>query len=63
MASPAGASSRPTLTIDDPAISDEASLPTIQYQRHGTDDGGAAFRETDIAAEYDKRNVSRARLL
>src|SRR5882672_4330628 len=44
-----------TLTLDDPAVSDEASLPTIQYQRHGTDDGGTAFRQTDITAEYDKR--------
>jgi hypothetical protein len=44
-----------TLTLDDPAVSDEASFPTIQYQRHGTDDGGTPFRETDITAEYDKR--------
>src|SRR5260221_10043437 len=44
-----------TLTIDDPAVADEASLPTIQYQRHGTSDGGTPFRETDINAEFDKR--------
>jgi hypothetical protein len=44
-----------TLTLDDPAVSDEASLPTIQHQRHGTDDGGTASRQTDITAEYDKR--------
>jgi hypothetical protein len=44
-----------TLTIDDPAVADEASLPTIQYQRHGASDTAPAFRETDINAEYDKR--------
>src|SRR5712671_6006279 len=44
-----------TLTIDDPAVADEASLPTIQYQRHGASDSGPASRETDITAEYDKR--------
>src|SRR5258707_9133414 len=44
-----------TLTIDDPAVADEASLPTIQYQRHGAGDSGPASPETDITAEYDKR--------
>src|SRR5258707_8576902 len=44
-----------TLTIDDPAVADEGSFPTIIYQRHGTSDGGTPFRETDITAEYDKR--------
>lgn len=44
-----------TLTIDDPAVNDEASLPTILYQRHGTSDGGTPFRETDINVEFDKR--------
>jgi hypothetical protein len=51
-----------TLTIDDPAVADEASLPTIQYQRHGTADGGTPFRETDITAEYSfsSRSLSSA---
>src|SRR5260221_10323110 len=44
-----------TLTIDDPAVADEASLPTLQSQRHGTSDGGTPFRETDINAEFAKR--------
>src|SRR5260370_16013718 len=44
-----------TLTIDDPAVADEASLPTIQSQRHGASDSSPASRETDITAEYDKR--------
>jgi hypothetical protein len=44
-----------TLTIDDPAVADEASLPTIIHQRHGSTDTDPAFRETDINAEYDKR--------
>lgn len=28
----------PTLTMDDPGVSDEASLPTIQYRRSGADE-------------------------
>jgi hypothetical protein len=44
-----------TLTIDDPAVADEASLPTIQYQRHGASDDDVALHQTDISAEFSKR--------
>ncbi len=44
-----------TLTIDDPAVADEVSLPTIQYQRHGASDDDVAFHQTDISAEFSKR--------
>jgi hypothetical protein len=37
-----------TLTVDDPAVADELSLPTVSHL-----DGDAA--ETDVAAEYSKR--------
>ena len=41
-----------TLTLDDPAVSDEASLPTVTWQRHGDD---PVTHETDLGFEYDKR--------
>jgi hypothetical protein len=44
-----------TLTIDDPAVADELSLPTIQYQRHGASDDDFAFHQTDISSEFSKR--------
>jgi hypothetical protein len=44
-----------TVTIDDPAVADEASLPTIQYQRHGASDDDVALHQTDISAEFSKR--------
>ncbi len=45
----------PTLTLDDPGAADEASLPTIQYQRNAADGGPGPTHETDLAFEYDKR--------
>jgi hypothetical protein len=44
-----------TLTIDDPAVADEASLPTFQYQKHGANNDDNSFYEYDINGEYDKR--------
>jgi hypothetical protein len=44
----------PTLTMDDPGVSDEASLPTIQYQRSGTDGGPGPTHAYDFGFEYDK---------
>jgi hypothetical protein len=44
-----------TLTIDDPAVADELSLPTVQYQRHGASDDSTAFRQTTISSEISKR--------
>jgi hypothetical protein len=45
----------PTLTLDDPGVADEASLPTIQYQRSGAAGGPGPTHETDLSFEYDKR--------
>jgi hypothetical protein len=44
-----------TLTLDDPGVADEASVPTISYQRSGAEDGPGPVHETDIEFEYDKR--------
>ena len=44
-----------TLTIDDPAVSDEASLPTITYQRSGADGGPGPIYQANIGWEFDKR--------
>jgi len=43
-----------TLTIDDPAVSDEASFPTVTLLRHGAEGGPGPTWETDIAGELDK---------
>ncbi len=45
----------PTLTMDDPGVADEASLPTIQYQRSGANGGPGPTHEVDLGFEYDKR--------
>lgn len=48
-----------TLTIDDPGVADEASLPTGSFQRFGaTSDSGATY-QTNISAEFDKRITDR----
>jgi hypothetical protein len=44
-----------TLTIDDPGVADEASLPTFTYQRSGADGGPGPTHEYDFNFEYDKR--------
>ncbi len=44
-----------TLTIDDPAVADEVSLPTVQYQRRGASDDDSALHRTDISTEFSKR--------
>jgi hypothetical protein len=41
--------------LDDPGVADEASLPTIQYQRNAADGGPGPTHETDLSFEYDKR--------
>ena len=47
----------PTLTIDDPAVMDELSLPTITtvHQNAAPDGSSPGFRLFDIGAEWDKR--------
>lgn len=44
-----------TLLIDDPAVSDEASLPTFSWQHFGADENGGATNEYDFDFEFDKR--------
>ncbi len=41
-----------TLTIDDPCVADEMSLPTVDWFKTGTVPSGS---EWDISAEFDKR--------
>lgn len=44
-----------TLTIDDPGVADEASLPTFSWQRSGADGGPGPVNSYDFNFEYDKR--------
>lgn len=44
-----------TLTIDDPGVSDEVSVPTFTYQRSGADGGPGPVHEYDFDFEYSKR--------
>ncbi len=44
-----------TLTIDDPGVADEASLPTFSWQRQGANGGPGPTQQYTIAGEYDKR--------
>ena len=48
-----------TLIIDDPAVSDEMSLPTVSYTREGAEGGPGPTHEWDITAEFDKRITER----
>jgi hypothetical protein len=44
-----------TLTIDDPGVADEVSVPTFTYQRSAADGGPGPTHEYDFNFEYDKR--------
>jgi hypothetical protein len=44
----------PTLTMDDPGVADEASFPTVTWQRSGADGGPGPVYTYGIGAEYDK---------
>ena len=44
-----------TLTIDDPGVADEATLPEATYQRSGANGGPGPIQEIDLGFEYDKR--------
>ena len=44
-----------TLTIDDPGVADEASIPTLTYQRQPDDPTTGRTYQYNISAEYDKR--------
>ncbi len=43
-----------TLTIDDPGVADEASLPAFTYVRGPADGGTGPTHEVDLGFEYDK---------
>lgn len=47
----------PTLTIDDPSVADEVSLPTFSYKRQNTapDGSSPSTRSFDLGFEWDKR--------
>ncbi len=44
-----------TLTIDDPGVADEMTLPAITYSRSGAGGGSGPGHEFDLGFEYDKR--------
>lgn len=44
-----------TLTLDDPGVADEATLPQISDQRSGAAGGPGPVHEVDVGFEYDKR--------
>ena len=44
-----------TLTLDDPGVADEATLPELTYQRSGADGGPGPTQSIDSGFEYDKR--------
>ncbi len=48
-----------TLTIDDPGVADEASLPTIVWQRSGANGGTGPVHEYTFGGEFDKRITER----
>jgi hypothetical protein len=43
-----------TLTFDDPGVSDEASLPSLTYERSGADGGTGPGHNFDLGYEFDK---------
>ena len=43
-----------TLTFDDPGVSDEASLPSLVYQRSGADGGTGPGHAVGLGYEFDK---------
>jgi hypothetical protein len=44
-----------TLTLDDPGVADEATIPQVEYTRSAADGGPGPGHDTTIAFEYDKR--------
>jgi hypothetical protein len=44
-----------TLTLDDPGVADEVTIPQIVYTRSGADGGPGPSHDTSIQFEYDKR--------
>jgi len=52
-----------TLTIDDPGVADEASLPTITSQRSGANGGPGPIHQYTFGGEFDKRITERLALV
>lgn len=52
-----------TLTIDDPGVADEASLPTFTWQRSGADDGPGPVHQYTVGGEFSKRITERLALV
>ncbi|MGI4942691.1 MAG: hypothetical protein ACRYHQ_19340 [Janthinobacterium lividum] len=52
-----------TLTIDDPGVSDEMSLPALTYSRSGADGRSGPGHEVDLGFEYDKTITSNTALI
>lgn len=48
-----------TLTLDDPGVADEASIPAFTWQRSGAEDGPGSVHEYNINGEFDKRITAR----
>lgn len=48
-----------TLTIDDPGVADEASIPTFTWQRFGANGGPSSYNQYTFGAEFDKRITER----
>ncbi len=44
-----------TLTMDDPGVADEITLPQVTYTRVAADGGPGPGHDTDVQFEYDKR--------
>ena len=44
-----------TLTLDDPGVADEVTIPQVTYLREAADGGPGPSHDTNIAFEYDKR--------
>ena len=44
-----------TLTLDDPGVADEMTLPQLVYTRSAADGGPGPGHDTSVQFEYDKR--------
>jgi hypothetical protein len=44
-----------TLTLDDPGVADELTMPQVTYMRNAADGGAGPSHDTNVAFEYDKR--------
>jgi hypothetical protein len=44
-----------TLTLDDPGVADEVTIPQVVYTRSAADGGTGPGHDTTVAFEYDKR--------